>query len=343
MKYLFILLLLTATFTPRISWAWGAQGHHVICVVATQLVKNKELADFLRFRSNQMGHLCNIPDIYWRDLHKSDHLGDADHYVNPDAFEFSLDKTPQTFLELVEQLKSKLNPQNPIEDAANRFGTLYWRTDQLYKRAIAAGILAAQAKPPSDPHEIQNYGLPYNEAVYEMLVSMGTMGHFVGDVSMPYHNTLDYDGWKKKRGGIHSYYENDSINEMGLTLMKKVFDRVSALPPLDVKLITVVDRMRGLSALSIADIPKVDEKDKVLAPSEDAKNKEKRKAAKRPPATEGAKAFEDLIVTELARSARLLADFWSEIYEKSHSPVLSKYRSYKYPLQPDFIKDDFLK
>ena len=54
-------------------------------------------------------------------------------------------------------------------------------------------------------------------------------------------------------------------------------------------------------------------------------------------------AFHDLIVTEMARSAAALAQLWEKAYVQANSPDLSKYASYRYPLDLPFTDLDYLK
>ena len=66
-SFLIILSAMLILFSsPRPAHAWGGRGHNTICEAAAFLVKNKELKEFLQLRPHIMGHLCNIPDIQWK-------------------------------------------------------------------------------------------------------------------------------------------------------------------------------------------------------------------------------------------------------------------------------------
>ena len=71
------------TVFSSLSFAWGGRGHYTICDVATNLVKNEDLKKFLTFRPHVMGHLCNIPDVYWKSLPSEiTKDGNAAHFVD---------------------------------------------------------------------------------------------------------------------------------------------------------------------------------------------------------------------------------------------------------------------
>ncbi len=101
--------------------------------------------------------------------------------------------------------------------------------------------------------------------------------------------------------------------------------------------------MRALAALAFQDLPKIYALDPVKKPSsvKNEKGMSLRTAAERENAeTVGAK-YEKLLVTEMARSATLLAQLWDEAYEKVGEPKLNSYKSYKYPFTPDFVAPDY--
>jgi hypothetical protein len=56
-----IILVLFAVFTFDLTGAssalaWGERGHHLICQVATRLVKEEKIKTFLETRGDIMGH-----------------------------------------------------------------------------------------------------------------------------------------------------------------------------------------------------------------------------------------------------------------------------------------------
>ncbi len=334
MKKHFLLVLLSWS---ALSFGWGERGHHVICEIATRMVTEKGLSKFLRDRGHTLGHVCNLPDSYWRNLGPISKEGDASHYMNPEKLGYKIFDLPTDFATIVKKAGK------PATVVADNLGTNWWRTDQFFRRARDFAATAKKASPPKDKKEEQDFELPYNSAVFGMMANMGLMGHFVGDSSMPYHNTSDTDGWDSKRGGIHTYYETTSVNAMDVALVKEVESEALRLraaklfPPPEG---SVVERMRVLSTKAMEELPQVERADELIAPSEKSPHKI---PAKRPSEEKGAVAFHDIIALQMAKSALLLAAFWDLSYREGGAPSLEGYRSYQYPLTIEFIPLDYTK
>jgi hypothetical protein len=314
---------------------WGERGHHVICAVATRLVESRELANFLKSREHLAGHVCNIPDIHWKDLEPSTKLIDASHHINPENLGYKIDEVP-TSLKQIREEKSKTG-----EEVGLQLGTLWWRADQFYRRAVE-GAKHAKASDFPQKGQSQDMDQPYNHGIYEFLVNISLMGHFVGDASVPFHNTRDYDGWEKGKGGIHAYYESMSVEAMGLDLENQVYQRALTAKNRgkgnSENSASVLETLKELSTAASQELAKVDELDVVSSPSD----KDSKTFAKRPPASKGAEAFGDLIVGEMARSSLALARLWSQAWEQGGSVSFKGYRSYKYPLAPELVTLDYL-
>jgi hypothetical protein len=303
------------------AFAWGDRGHHLICEAATHLVKNEDLRKFLLPRGDTMGHLCTVPDIYWKDLGSLRKDGDPAHYLNPEKLGKTIATMPLVFRE-VEQAKNDRG--DPVGHSA---GSLWWRANQFVERAVEDGKKAAGSPVPTERGQQQDYDFPYNAAVYGMMVNMGLLGHFVGDASMPFHNTADYDGKDAGHGGIHYHYEEASVAYYPLSLIADVGNAGGKMKH-DYRRGTVIERMQRLSQRAVAEVPAVLKAD-VIKP-------ERAKPEK------AAAAFKRLIYREMSDSTAQLAAFWDEIYERAGKPDLSAYRSYRYPFKPDFVAPDYL-
>ncbi|MBS1983321.1 MAG: hypothetical protein JST16_04040 [Bdellovibrionales bacterium] len=328
---------LLLSLTSLQALAWGNRGHHAICEAATQLVKEPTLKHFLSGRGHVMGHLCNIPDISWRSLaSKVTELGNPTHYLSAESVHIGYAQIPAKFEEL--RAKSPLALNAAHED----LGSLWWRADEFYRLATQSGKTATSAGSPS-PGAEQNDSDAFNRSVYQMYTLMGLMGHYVGDASMPYHNTDDYDGWAKGHGGIHSYYEDLIVNEISADYTGKIFNRAKRLASSKGQM-SVVERMRALGLTALADLPKVEALDKVIRPSKitTIENKQVKSRAERVTPEKMVKKFEPLIIDENARSAKLLAEFWDEIYVQAGKPDLNRYKSFRYPLDVEFVAPDYL-
>jgi hypothetical protein len=327
--------------------AWGWRGHREICVAATRLVQAPELREFLSARAEMIGVLCNIPDIRWKNLGEEiRRVGDPTHYQSFEKLRVSCIEEVPTSVRSFLQLGAKAG----IGDVAGEVGTLWWRADQFVREAVRTGapILAADL-PARDRYQDMTH--PYNRAVYGMLTSLGILGHFVGDASMPYHNTEDRDGWKNGHGGIHFYYEELAVNERSLTLTEEIrktarpFRRDPKRDP------DVLEIMKELSVQAFSEIPEIERRDPVVTPSRT--EGEKIRAVRSDPTPQ---TFGELPVLQMARSAAALADLWDAVYLQlteraapgTKDPLrLRSYRSYANfsvsETAPEFLAPDYLK
>ena len=340
-----ILSLLLIVSVPQFVFAWGGRGHDTICQAAVHLVKNKGLSDFLKFKPHVLGHLCNLPDTYWRGLdRKLTQHGDPTHYINAELIGVAIQDMPTDLNLIIEKYASDPAHADKKISVPLEMGTNWWRADQLIRRGIEYGKQIATAEAPTNSKQEQSDDLPYNKSVFEMFVSMGVLGHFVGDNAQPFHNTSDYDGYAANQGGIHSFYEEQSVAYLPPTLMNDVVKKAGKLK--NTKFMNgknPIERMKGLSVLAALEIKSVLKADPLIKNSQFKieKGMSLKTKAERQSAEIGAKRFEKLIVEEMARAAKLLASFWDGIYEQSGSPDLKPYRSYRYPHTVDFIMPDY--
>lgn len=349
MRFVAIIVL---TLSASSVFAWGGRGHNAICMSAVHLVKEPGLQKFLKFRPHVMGHLCNIPDIYWKSLPPSvSKSGSPAHFIDPEVIGLPLAKIPLDYKELQTQFAgqpNKFKPETVIRDFPSEFGSLWWRVDQFFQNVIERKEAFATVTPPKGRGPEQDETLPYNKEIYEMMVNMGLMGHFVGDASQPLHNTADFDGYKAGHGGLHGYYEEVAVAEAPADLENKVVERGRRFNADKTKWLnpskSVVERMREFSIVAAGEIPKILKADPIIKKSELKREKgmELKTAAERKPASAGWKAFGPIITEQMGRSARLLALFWDEMYVGAGRPDLGAYRSYRYPFTPDFVELNYL-
>lgn len=356
------LILSLVVFTLSISFssttqAWGHRGHATVCEAAIFLVKEKDLRQYLQQKPNMMGHLCNIPDTYWKSLgSKVSKLGNPTHFTDVEILGIPVEKIPLDYKTLITDHTGKKNAfkEGTIYSIPTEFGSNWWRADQFYRRAVDAGKKMKAAKIPEVLNPEHNDETEFNKSAYEMILDFGFMGHFVGDNGQPLHSTADYDGYSVGHGGLHSYFEDGVVAAQDGDLLSKVIhqgqkfqaDTTHKKGKDDIEFLkekTVLEKMRTLAALSRKDIEKLYELDPMLEKSTQADHKGfiTHQPAKRPPAETVAKKFEPLLVTELARSATLLAELWDQAYLEAGSPDFSSYKSYKYPFTPDFVEPDY--
>lgn len=358
-QYLVIIFATAVTLFSQHSFAWGQRAHHTICDAAVFLVKEPGLRNFLQNKPNMMGHLCNIPDIHWKNLGADVRkFGDSAHFIDVEVLGLQINLIPTDYLEIITKYTGTDNKfeTGPIVSIPNEFGSNWWRADQFFRRAVEAGKNLSTATPPSNPKEETDATFPFNKFVFDFVVNLGLSGHFVGDNSQPFHLSADYDGYHVGHGGIHGYYEDSVVAALPYDLQAKVVreaqkiqemrfskdERKKALSKfLSEK--TVVEKMRGLAELSFADLPKVLKLDPVTKKSEfkNEKGKTVKTPAERKPAETVAKAYESLIVLEMARSAALLAQIWDDAYVAIGTPKLASSKSYNFPMTPDFVMPDY--
>ena len=344
----FVLFALTFALSSSV-FAWGGRGHDSICRSAVFLVKEKGLKEYMQNKPQLLGHLCNIPDFYWKSLSPDiSKMGNPTHYVNTEIIGLKPADVPTDFKKLMTEYTGKPNifkgEGSKIYSIPSEFGSSWWRADQFFRRVVARKADFTAAQPPANRKEEQDDNLPYNKLAYDTIVDMGLMGHFVGDNSQPLHVSADHDGWAVGHGGIHSYFEDDIVAQFDGDLEARVLKEARGMKdPSFIKPPTVIEKMQALSGISMGELKKIIALDPVLKASVEKKEKgmEIRTPAERKPASEGYKRMNKMIVTELARSAVLLANLWDEAYVKAGSPKLAAFKSYKYPFTVDFIPPDY--
>ncbi|HND84920.1 MAG TPA: hypothetical protein PLU50_03895, partial [Pseudobdellovibrionaceae bacterium] len=332
-------ILLAGSYSQE-TRAWGGRGHDTICRTATFLVKDPTLKEYLTQKPQMMGHLCNVPDFYWKSLKGDDiALGNSSHFIDPEIFGLKVETIPANYSELLENYTGK---PNQIKAGATvfsvplEFGSSWWRVEQFMKRIEGRKAELEKATPPANRAEEQSEELAFNKLVFQMIVDMGLMGHFVGDASQPLHISANYDGWLNGHGGIHSYYEDAVVGQFDGDLEANVLKKARAMNKekfLSAK--NTIEKMRALSLLSERELEKVYKLDPLTKPSTLTEGQTKglmiKTPAERKPAKDGFKVYKDLISTQLARSARLLAALWDEAYESAGKPKVTAFKSYKYP------------
>lgn len=352
MKYFFASVLFSITLIAQETFAWGGRGHDTICQSAVFLVKNQTLKDFLRNKPNIMGHLCNIPDIYWRGLSpEQTKEGNASHYTESEPLGIALKDMPLDMKVLIEKYtgtENKHTPGSKIVSLPHEIGTNWWRANQLYEMAIAEGKKLKDLKAPANSKEEQDDDLPFNKHLYNMGIYMGIMGHFVGDNGQPLHTNIDYDGYESGHGGIHAYYEDLSVSFFEEDLLAKVVAKAKVIEKNSrhnsfVQQKTVLENMRALAVAANEELKELFKADPVITKSvlKDEKGMKIKTPAVRKSPADGQKAFASLIITDMARSSLLLAKMWDDIYVEIGKPELKAYKSYRFPLTPDFVMPDY--
>lgn len=335
-------------FTGSTTWAWGGRGHDAICQSAVFLVKSSALKEYLLNKPHMMGHLCNIPDIHWRNLpNEQTQHGNPTHYVNPEIVGLSTQTLPTEIKDIIQKYTGQENMirmGSKISSIPMDMGTSWWRADQLFRIALNTAKEVKKATPPSNSKEEQDDNLQYNKYFYDMVVALGIMGHYVGDNAQPFHVSSDYDGYAAGHGGIHAYYEDSSVAYFGPDLHSKIVSTAKKMKKTNFLIgKSTIEKMKKLGEISSNEVKDVLKVDPVIKPSslKIEKGMSLKTAAVRRSAEVGHQKFEKLILQQMARASLLLAHLWDEVYQQAGSPEVKAYKSYKYPLTPEFIFPDY--
>ncbi len=342
-------IILTTLLLSSTAFGWGGRGHDTICRTASFLVKEKGLKEYLRNKPQMMGHLCNMPDFYWKSLGgDAIKYGSPTHFLDPEITGLPVKAIPLDYKKIVEEFTGQpnkfKNDGSTIKFVPNEFGSAWWRAEQFVRRIEALKPQFEAAKGPTNRKEEQDYDLPYNKLVYQMVTDMGLMGHFTGDTSQPFHTTADYDGWAAGHGGIHAYFEDGVVGEFDGDLDALVLKEARAMKnPSFLKPKTVLEQMKALSEISLAEVPKILKLDPMTKKSSVVKDHgmEVRTEAERLPASVAFKKMRKMVLQDLARGAVMTAALWDEAYVKAGSPKINAYKSYKYPFTVDFVPPDY--
>jgi hypothetical protein len=345
MKKIFFAILFASSFAQ----AWGGRGHDAICRTASYLVKEKGLKEYLRNKPQMMGHLCNMPDFYWKSLNnEATKYGNPAHFIDFEITGRTVKDIPLDYKKIVTEYTGKpnklKNDGSTIKFVPTEFGSVWWRADQFSRRIEDLKVRFENAKAPANRKEEQDNDLEYNKLVYQMITDMGLMGHFVADTSQPFHTTADYDGYIAGHGGIHAYFEDGIVSEFDGNLESMMLSEAKTMTKAAfLKPTTVIEKMKALSLASTNEIPKILKADPIIKKSEVKKEHgmEIRTEAERQPASVAFKRLNKLVLTDLTRGAVLLANLWDDAYVKAGRPKLSAYKSYKYPFTVDFVMPDY--
>lgn len=361
MKKAVALSLVMGFVIPRPAAAWGERGHDIVTRVAVRLLIAKvaqgtPLATQFGRKEFMLGHLSNVPDIVWRSqgeaiekVNAPTHFLDIE-YLSPEVTFATLPRTTSDGLARMRELcaappKGYVCPAQGDEKLdASSAGTAPWRTGQLFRMTVE-GMKASAASDKTD-----------SAALDRAFLAAGVMSHFIGDLGNPYHATRNYDGWETGQGGIHSYFESGMISSYRLALDQEVFDAALTGRGLDrtLKQIPQSERLalsRDPVALAIAlaldshsrleSANAIDRKFALLKASGTSPDG-KRLGAERRPAAELRFKFHQLHVERLAAAAEVLAQLWFLAWEEAGRPDFKDYRSFAYPVAPEFIQPDYL-
>jgi len=330
---------------PQTSFGWGERGHDLITRIAVQNLvadsgDNLALTRPFVSRDHMLSHLSNAPDIVWRAPYMSDEeraLNYPTHYINLERVYdtvSSISDLDSSYADFAKRASDR------GLDAAKEVGTAPWRALQLYQLMQGAFISAAAATNSEQMIEATNQALLYG----------GLMSHFVGDLANPHHTSSNHDGQLTGNTGLHAYFESDVVAALSLKLAAQV-DRESNTRLLQDKVLSAYSKkaaqaLKEPSSLILAlvlnshtnleRLTKLDNRYSIIERSKDSRTP----AMRKPPKSVVSK-YDDFVIERLAIGAAILSQLWLLAWQTGGEPDLSEYRSYLYPVKPEFIAPDY--
>jgi hypothetical protein len=263
----------------EVAFAWGRRGHEIISSLAVELLNENDKALWLRHRSFDMGYYANVPDIIWRNLGE----------------DITKVEGPQHFFDWTPEIKKTFGsisalPEN-FDDYKAKLGEKYRRKDGLLIWRI--GALAKKCSEMTQNLEFEKQG--------PLLVCLGVLSHYLGDMTMPLHTSDNHDGQKTGQKGVHSYFEDTMVEALGPDLKPEVFAEAQRLYAKDKKLKLstheLVLRQLQQSNDKVDELLKID-------------RRVDRKDVKR-----NRVKFKQILVKQLAQGAVFVALVWRDIVE----------------------------
>lgn len=365
------------------AWSWGARGHDWICQMAAESVPKLRLRSFLKGKEDQLGYLCNIPDSFWKTSLAEAHqkgkspskltanslkieknlrqLEAPTHYLDLDLISEDWRSLPRSYSEALRRLQGALKPAGKNTklrsgaslnlravdlDSHRRIGSLWWRVDQLEREILKLKTDLSQIADsvPALGAGADSGASPRESAALRHLILMGLLGHYVGDASMPLHNSSDYDAAKAGHLGLHSFYENTLVQELSAEdrlLIFKESEKILAQKQLPfLRAQSGFEVVRELSILSFQEIEAL-----LVLDAEILQKKQEGKPTRATLVNDSGKTwigFQKLLLRHLSWAVAALAHIWTLQYQALGEPNLEWNHWRTFPHTPDYIAPDYL-
>lgn len=303
------LIIALTILIPSSALAWGKRGHQTVCETAALLVAQEPKAEFLKARSFDFGYYCNVPDFIWK-REKTYALERPQHYMDLDVFDAEFKKKPE--IKNPFDLSRK-DFEKAFPEINENMGRAFWRVRELNDK-LTSITDQLKALPESKKKERQ--------ALQEKwLVLAGVMGHYIGDLSQPLHTTENHDGQSTGQKGVHTFYEEEVIDELYPKFRLDVHNQAMKRWPEFKKQNankSITQLMEQLTRTSFKDIEPLLKKDK---------------AGKREPIAKSAPQYQKLITKHLVEGALTLA----EIYRRQTGFTFDNDKFYFFAGEPEYI------
>lgn len=295
--------------------AWDAPGHRIV----NQLALDSLPADFPAFvhepaAVERIAFLAGVPDRW---SHSTDlslkHNNWPDHYLDVEQLpEVGIDPATISsfryefvadFAKARDAHADKLAAIDPAKDPdhTKRWpGFLPWSVTESYGKLQAAFSSLKVYQELGTPSEIAN-------AEADVIYVMGTMGHYVGDLSQPLHTSIHHDGWAGPNPhgyfvgkGFHTWIDSGLIAKAGIKTAD-LEPRITPAQPLSLAL-----RPDGRDPVFVATMDFLMEQNKLVEPLYQMDLEHKLGRVETPVAPE-ARA---LIEGQLCKGGELLGALW---------------------------------
>lgn len=246
MKKLIPILILTLIHSS--AFAWGRRGHQMVAETAALLVSAEPDAGFMRGHSFDLAYYANVPDFVWKGP-STYNTEKKEHYLDLDSIKREFAK--QTDIKNPLALSRK-DFEAKFPTVTPDMGRSYWRIRELNEQLSQATQALKDLKEPK--------GAARQKLQEKWIVLAGVMAHYVGDMGMPLHASENHDGQLTNQKGIHSYFEDEMVNQLYPAISTEIYNQAQKKWPAfkkqnsDKSVLQLID---ALGERSIANVPKL--------------------------------------------------------------------------------------
>jgi hypothetical protein len=219
------------------SFAWDYEGHRVVNHAALAslptnfpaFVLAPEARERIAFLSGEPDRWRNTTDLPLRHCNGPDHYFDVDELAH---YQLEASALSHFRYEFVGQLAvaratkpekfPAIDPTQDRDKTRAQIGFLPWAITEYYAKLKSGFSYLKAFEEAGTPEEIAN-------ARQNILYVMGTMGHFVGDLSQPLHTTKNFNGWVGENTnayttskGFHAWIDGGFLQKVGMVTLDEL-------------------------------------------------------------------------------------------------------------------------
>ncbi len=277
----FTLMSLLCLLFSNVTFAWGKRGHEIIASIGAELLVQKRGAQYLKVHGFDLGYYSNVPDIIFRNINsETSQLEGPQHFIDWNEKFIKTFEKPENLPVSFSEYKEKFS-----EGFNRELGLVPWRIRSLIDECKGLANQVMQN------HELNIQG--------KLLVCLGVLSHYVGDLSMPLHVTDNFDGQKTHQQGVHAFFEVTVVDSLDPGLKVNVLEKSQQLfDEMSQQKLNPDQRVRALVSDSFSQI------DELLAIDLKTDRKDIGLAKKR---------FRELVTRRLVKGSVVNALIWEEI------------------------------